>query len=78
MTHKDNVVSDGFKAYTVKLKASANAVNIRAGAGILYKKKGVIDKRVEFTIVEEKNGWGRLKSGEGWVSLKYFDKVREV
>ena len=78
MTHKDNVVSGGFKAYTVKLKASANAVNIRAGAGILYKKKGVIDKRVEFTIVEEKNGWGRLKSGEGWVSLKYFDKVREV
>ena len=78
MTHKDNVISDSFKAYTVKLKASANAVNIRAGAGILYKKKGVIDKRVEFTIVEEKNGWGRLKSGEGWVSLKYFDKVREV
>ena len=78
MTHKDNVISDGFKAYTVKLKAYANAVNIRAGAGIIYKKKGVIDKRVEFTIVEEKNGWGRLKSGEGWVSLKYFDKVREV
>lgn len=77
-THKDNIISNNFKPYTVKLKPSANSVNIRAGAGILYKKKGIIDKRVEFTIVEEKNGWGRLKSGEGWISLKYFDKVREV
>lgn len=25
----------------------------------------------KYTIVEEKNGWGRLKSGIGWVNLKY-------
>ena len=30
-----------------------------------------------FTIVEEKNGWGRLKSGAGWISLnaKYVIKL---
>ena len=22
-----------------------------------------------FTIVEERDGWGRLKSGAGWISL---------
>ena len=28
-----------------------------------------------YTIVEERNGWGRLKSGIGWINLKYT--VRE-
>ena len=25
----------------------------------------------KYTIVEEKNGWGRLRSGIGWINLKY-------
>lgn len=28
-----------------------------------------------YTIVEECNGWGKLKSGIGWISLKYTEKV---
>ncbi len=29
-------------------------------------------RRNEFyTIVEVKNGWGKLKSGAGWINLKY-------
>lgn len=28
-----------------------------------------------YTIVEEQNGWGRLKSGIGWINLKYTAKV---
>lgn len=28
-----------------------------------------------YTIVEEKNGWGKLKSGIGWINLKYTVKV---
>lgn len=28
-----------------------------------------------YTIVEEKNGWGKLKSGLGWVNLKYTERV---
>ena len=27
-----------------------------------------------YTIVEEKNGWGKLKSGKGWISLQYATK----
>ena len=27
-----------------------------------------------YTIVEEKNGWGKLKSGIGWINLKYTKK----
>ena len=28
-----------------------------------------------YTIVEEKNSWGKLKSGIGWINLKYTVKV---
>ena len=28
-----------------------------------------------YTIVDEKDGWGKLKSGAGWISLKYTTKV---
>ena len=29
----------------------------------------------KYTIVEEKNGWGRLKSGAGWISLEFCKKA---
>lgn len=28
-----------------------------------------------FVIVEEKNGWGKLRSGKGWVNLKFVEKL---
>jgi len=28
-----------------------------------------------YTIVEEKGGWGKLKSGAGWIYLKYTQKI---
>jgi N-acetylmuramoyl-L-alanine amidase CwlA len=28
-----------------------------------------------FTIIEEKNGWGKLKSGAGWINLSYTKKI---
>ena len=36
---------------------------------------GVIRDRGIYTIVEEKNGWGRLKSGAGWINLYYTKKL---
>lgn len=45
--------------------------NIRSGAGTGYSVVGAIrevtGKKNKYTIVEEKNGWGRLKSGAGWI-----------
>ena len=32
-------------------------------------------KKKKYTIVEEKNGWGKLKSGAGWISLAYTKRV---
>ena len=52
-------------------------LNIRAEANTSSKINGQVFEGQVFTIVEEKNGWGRLKSGAGWISLnsKYVKKI---
>lgn len=66
------------KSYKVKI-TGASTLNVRAGAGTNFKITQVVKKGDVFTIVEEKtNGttkWGKLKSGVGWISLKYTTKI---
>lgn len=59
--------------YMVKITAAA--LNVRSGPGASYQIKTQVKKDQVYTIVEEQNGWGRLKSGAGWVSLSYAKKV---
>lgn len=67
-----------FNPYLVKVNTSA--LNIRAGAGTNYNKTGRITNGGVYTIVAESagqgsdKGWGRLKSGAGWISLDYCIK----
>ena len=63
--------------YKVQIKVTE--LRIRSGPGTGYAVKGVIAPGV-YTIVEEKQGpgankWGRLKSGAGWISLDYAQKL---
>lgn len=58
-----------------KVKVTTDALNIRSGAGTNYAIVGVIRDEGVYTIVDEKNGWGLLKSGAGWISLEYTKKV---
>ena len=62
-----------FTAY--KVKVTTSALNIRSGAGMNNKVVGAIRDRGVYTIVDEKSGWGKLKSGAGWISLKYCKKI---
>lgn len=67
-----------FKSYIVKVVA--DALNIRSGAGTKYNVVGVIYKGEAYTIIDEKSGvgaskWGKLKSGAGWISLDYIEKL---
>lgn len=64
--------TSSFTAY--KVKVTTSALNIRSGAGTNNKVVGVIRDRGVYTIVDEKSGWGKLKSGAGWISLKYCKK----
>lgn len=61
------------------VRVTASALNIRKGPSTNYPVVGVIRDKGVYTIVEEKNGWGRLKKGpiEGssWISLAYTKKV---
>ena len=52
-------------------------LNIRAEANTSSKINGQVFEGQVFTIVEEKNGFGKLKSGAGWISLnsKYVKKI---
>lgn len=58
-----------------RVRVTADALNIRAGAGTSYKINGVITDKGVYTIVEEKNGFLRLKSGAGWISANYAKKI---
>ena len=58
-----------------KVRVTADALNIRDGAGTNYKINGVITDKGVYTIVEEKNGFLRLKSGAGWISANYAKKI---
>ena len=57
------------------VKVTADVLNVRAGAGVGYKITTQIKKGGVYTIIEEQNGWGRLKSKVGWIKLSYTQKI---
>lgn len=63
------------------VKVSIFDLNIRKGPGTDYAKTGKFTGKGVFTIVEVQSGqgstagWGRLKSGAGWISLDYAVKT---
>lgn len=65
--------------YCVRIDISN--LNIRKGPGSNYATTGMYTGKGVFTIVEvskgtgSASGWGKLKSGAGWISLDYTKKV---
>lgn len=57
------------------VRVTASLLNVRAGAGTNHKVNTTIKRGGVFTIVEESGDWGKLKSGAGWINLKYTEKV---
>lgn len=63
------------------VRISINDLNIRKGAGTNYERTGKYTGKGVFTIMEVKSGtgsakgWGRLKSGAGWIALDYASRV---
>lgn len=77
---KTDISKNEFEPYTVKV--SISDLNIRKGPGTNYAKIGKFTGKGVFTIVEEstgegsKKGWGKLKSGAGWISLDWATKLK--
>lgn len=62
-----------------KVRVKIKDLNIRAGAGTNFAKVGKCPVGT-YTIVEEASGtgasrWGKLKSGQGWISLDYAERI---
>lgn len=60
-----------------KVKVIVSSLNIRKKADVKSEKVGEINDKGTYTIVSTTNGWGKLKSGKGYinVSTKYVKKV---
>lgn len=61
------------------IMTTVDSLRIRRGPGMEYPVVGGINetagKKKKYTIAEERNGWGRLKSGAGWIYLWYTRRV---
>lgn len=68
-----------FSPYLVEV--TATDLNIRKGPGTNYGKTGKFTGKGVFAITEERagtgsnKGWGKLKSGAGWISLDYVKRL---
>ena len=64
-----------------KVQIAISDLNIRKGPGTNYATTGKFTGNGVFTIVETKQGtgsakgWGKLKSGAGWIALDYATRI---
>ena len=55
------------------VRITTNTLNVRSGPGTMYSINRTVSKGSVYTIVEKQGNWGRLKSGAGWINLKYTE-----
>ena len=55
--------------YNVKI--TANLLNVRLGPGMNNSIVGMVRKNATYKLLEIKDGWGRISSPAGWISLSY-------
>ena len=57
------------------VKITAGVLNVRSGPGTNYPAVSYVRKNTVKTIVEEKDGWGRISDPAGWISGQYYEDV---
>lgn len=72
---KKNENTDTVKKFNVKVVCYS--LNVRSGPATSYKRTAIVHQNEIYSIIEEKNGWGKLISGAGWINLdsKYVKRV---
>lgn len=74
-TFKANLSDTATSSSGYLVRITADALNVRKGAGAGFKITTVVKKNQVYTIVDEYKGWGKLKSGAGWINLSYTERV---
>lgn len=62
-----------FQPYVVRI--ICDELNVREGPGTNYPIVMTVHKGEAFTIVQQQDNWGFLKSGVGWICLDYTQRV---
>ena len=57
------------------VQINTDVLNVRAGPGTNYQIRTKVTRGYKYTIVGESEGWGKLKSGSGWIDLSYTKRV---
>lgn len=69
------------KNVAYRVRVSISDLNIRTGPGTHFSKTGKYTGKGIFTIVQESvglgsdKGWGKLKSGAGWIALDHTERI---
>lgn len=65
------------KTVNYQVRVTVSSLNVRKEPNVNSPIKTTIRKHEVYTIIEEKNGWGLLKSKVGWINLSeaYVEKV---
>lgn len=57
------------------VRIDADVLNVRTGPSTKYSIATTVKKNQAYTIVDVVNGWGKLKSGAGYICLAYTTKI---
>ena len=57
------------------VRINTDTLNVRSGAGTNYPVVTQVKRGQIYTIVDEANGWGKLRSGCGYIKLSYTVKI---
>lgn len=71
----EQVLASESSTFPYLVKVTANVLNVRKEPTTNSRIVTTIKNGGVYTIVAEDNGWGKLKSGVGWISLKYVNRL---
>jgi hypothetical protein len=72
-TYYDKYAGTPSRGYLVRV--TADELNVRKGPGTNFGINTVIHKGEVYTITQEAGSWGHLKSGAGWINLRYTKRL---
>lgn len=74
ITGEEYIDSSANISTSYRVKITADVLNVRKEPTTSSAIVTTVKRNEVYTIVGEQNGWGKLKSGAGWISLAYTTK----
>lgn len=75
LTALDKALASQLSSDKKTVRITANILNVRSGAGMGNPIVSSVRKGAICTVVEEKDGWGKIVTPAGWISGQYYEDV---